>query len=234
MRSPLVVGTALLVGVAAAGQMARASPIASPRPADFVAGVTNPWFPLAPGAVAVYRGAKDGKAARDVVSVTRRRKTIQGIACTVVSDRLYLDGRLAERTADWYAQDRAGNVWYFGEATAELDRSGRVTSTEGSWQAGVRGARAGIYMPARPKVGDSGLQEYSKGRAEDHFRVVSLDGDVTTPFVSSRHALVTEEWTPLEPGAIDRKYYVRGIGTVREEAVRGGDERLELVSRTLP
>ena len=86
-----------------------------------------------------------------MLRVTNRTKLIQGARCTVVDDRLYLHGRLEERTTDWYAQDEKGNVWYFGEDTAELDKHGRVTSTEGSWQAGVDGARAGIYMPAEPK-----------------------------------------------------------------------------------
>ena len=192
--------------------------------------VDNPWFPLRPGTTLVYRGSKDAKPARDIVTVTHRTKVIQGVRCTVVRDLLYLAGHLAERTTDWYAQDQRGNVWYYGEQTAELDRNGRVTSTEGSWQAGVHGARAGIFMPAHPMVGQSGRQEYYKGHAEDHFRVLSLDAAVRVPYVSSKHALLTKEWTPLEPGAIDHKYYVRGLGTVKEQTVKGGTERAELVS----
>jgi hypothetical protein len=185
---------------------------------------------LKPGTQFVYRGVKDGKRSRDVVTVTRRTKTIQGAPCTVVHDFLYLRGRLEERTTDWYAQDRAGNVWYFGERTAELDRHGRVRSRAGSWQAGVHGAKAGIYMPAHPRVGQTGRQEYLRGQAEDHYRVKSLSARVSTPAASSRHALLTEEWTPLEPGVLDHKYYVRGIGTVHEQTVKGGDERNTLVS----
>ena len=130
------------------------------HPSDFVARVDNPWFPLKPGTVYRYRGVKDGQPSNEVFTVTHRAKTIQGVRCTSVSDRLYLAGRLEERTTDWYAQDPRGNVWYFGEATAELDPSGHVTSTEGSWLAGRHGARAGIYMPARPHVGQTGRQEY--------------------------------------------------------------------------
>ena len=147
-----------------------------------------------------------------------------------VSDRLYLSGRLQERTTDWYSQDKAGNVWYFGEATAELDRQGRVTTREGSWQAGRAGAHGGIFMPAHPKVGQSGQPEFYKGHAQDHFQVVSLHARVKAPYVSSRNALLTKEWTPLEPGVLDHKYYVRGIGTVLEQTVKGGDERNALVS----
>src|ERR671930_1646376 len=120
-----------------------------PTPSRFAHGVTNPWFPLRPGTTLTYRGVKDGKPSRDVVHVTGATRRIAGVVCTAVSDRLYLSGRLEERTTDWYAQDKTGNVWYFGEATAELDRAGHVTSTEGRWLAGRNGARAGIYMPAR-------------------------------------------------------------------------------------
>jgi hypothetical protein len=181
--------------------------------------VDNSWFPLRPGSTLVYHGVKDGKPSRDIFHVTTRTRTIAGARCIAVSDRLYLSGRLAERTTDWYSQDGRGNVWYFGESTAELDANGRVTSREGTWQAGRDGARAGIFMPAQPKVGRSFRQEYLKGHAEDHFAVVRLSG----------HSLLTKEWTPLEPGVIDHKLYVRGIGTVLEQTVKGGDERNELV-----
>src|SRR5919201_3127018 len=201
-----------------------------PTPSRFVRGVTNPWFPLRPGTTLVYRGVKVGKTSRDVVHVTGATKRIAGVVCTAVSDRLYLSGRLEERTTDWYAQDKAGNVWYFGEDTAELDAHGKVTTREGSWLAGVHGAQPGIFMPAHPRVGYSARQEYYKGHAEDHFRVLSLSARVTTPGASSSHAVLTKEWTPLEPGVIDHKYYVRRIGTVLEQTVKGGDERNVLVS----
>jgi hypothetical protein len=198
---------------------------AGPAPGNFVPHVTNPWFPLRTGTTWIYRGSKDGKPSRDVVTVTGATRTIAGVRATAVSDRLYEAGKLAERTTDWYAQDRSGTVWYFGEATAELDRKGRVTSTEGSWIAGVDGARAGIIMPAHPRVGQSFRQEYLKGHAEDHFQLLSLRATIHTPGASSSgHALLTKEWTPLEPGVIDHKVYVRGIGMVKEQTIKGGSE----------
>src|SRR5262249_54653973 len=145
---------------------------------------------------------------------------IAGVRCTVVHDRLSLAGKLAERTDDWYAQDKAGNVWYFGEATAELDASGKVTTTEGSWRTGVDGAQAGILIPAHPMVGQRFRQEYYAGHAEDHSQILRL----------SRRTLLTREWTPLEPGVIDHKTYRRGVGMVTEATVKGGDERAVLVS----
>jgi hypothetical protein len=196
---------------------------------QYVQRVDNPWFPLKPGTALVYRGTEDEEKLRDVFAVTNRTTVIQGAPCTVVEDRLYRDGRLAERTTDWYAQDADGNVWYFGEETAELDKNGNVTNTEGSWQAGVDGAEAGIFMPAHPKVGQSFRQEYYKGQAEDHFRILSLTASVQVPYTSSEHAMLTKEWTPLEPDVVDHKYYVRGVGTVKEQTVKGGNELLLLV-----
>src|SRR5262249_39191754 len=201
----------MVVAVALAGIGAAAS---QSSPVTFAPRVDNPWFPLIPGTTFVYRGVKDGKTARDVFTVLHATRTIHGVRCTAVSDRLYLAARLEERTTDWYAQDRRGNVWYFGEATAELDRAGHVTSTEGSWLSGRDGARAGIYITARPSVGQSGLQEYYKGHAQDHFAVISTRARVSVPFISSSRAVLTKEWTPLEPGTVDHNYYVPGIGTV--------------------
>jgi hypothetical protein len=181
-------------------------------PADFVRTIDNPWYPLRPGTT--YRFRSPDGATRDVVTVTRRTKTILGVRCVVVSDNVYENGRLTEPTSDWYAQDRRGNVWYFGEATAELDKNGKVKTREGSWEAGVHGAKAGIVMSGRPRVGQSFRQEYYKGHAEDHFAIETLSASVHTPYVSSRHAMRTREWSPLEPGATERKYYVRGVGLV--------------------
>ena len=216
-----VVILAIVLSLSACGATSR-------QPATFVRGVNNPWFPLKPGTTFVYAGRKDGQPGRDVVKVTSRTRTIRGVSCTEVDDRLFLKGHLAERTTDWYAQDAQGNVWYFGEATAELNKSGQVTSREGSWQAGADGARAGIFMAAKPQVGKSFRQEYYKGHAEDHFTVLSLSASVVVPYTASAHALLTKEWTPLEPDTLDHKLYIRGIGLAKEETIKGGDERWEL------
>jgi len=198
--------------------------------------VTNPWFPLAQGSVWVYDGQKDGEHARDVQKVTRKVKTITGIRAVVVADRLFLNGRLAERTADFYAQDRRGTVWYLGENTAELNAKGKVTSREGSFLSGHNGAKGGIFMPAHPQVGQTFQQESLKGEAEDRFRILDLATSVTTPAVSSQSAMLTEEKTPLEPKVVDHKYYVQGIGTVKEQQVAGAPpgqaEGTQLVSFT--
>jgi hypothetical protein len=199
-------------------------------PSDFVARVTNPWFPLRPGTTFVYTGVKDGRQTRDVVTVTHETRRILGVRTTVVHDVLSFGAHVGERTRDYYAQDRQGNVWYFGEDTAELDAKGHVTSREGTWLAGRNGARPGIYITGSPRVGQSARQEYLHGSAEDHFEVVSLESSVSVPYVTSHHALLTKEWTPLEPRVLDHKYYVRGIGNVKEASVKGPKETNVLVS----
>ena len=200
--------------------------------AGFSANVTNAWFPLRPGSVYHYRGIKDGEPSREVMTVTHRTRTIDGARCVVVSDLLYLRGRLEERTRDYYTQDAGGNVWYFGEDTAELHANGRVKTREGTWQAGVDAAKPGIFMYAHPRVGQSARQEFLEGQAEDHFEVLRRGVTATVPFKRFDGAMLTKEWTPLEPGVIDHKYYVRGIGTVLEQTVTGGDERNQLVTFT--
>jgi hypothetical protein len=198
-------------------------------PASFTSTVDNPWFPLQPARTLVYVGVKDGTAAVDVVAASRRTRVVDGVRTRVVEDRLYLGGVLKERTADYYAQDRCGNVWYFGEDTAELDRLGRVVDTSGSFLAGADGAQPGVVMQAHPQLGRTFRQEWYRGEAEDVFTAVGLDVRVTVPYGSFRHALRTRETTALEPGVVDNKYYVRGIGEVAELAVRGPREKLVLV-----
>ena len=192
--------------------------------------VTNPWFPLKPGRTLVYRGVKDGRPTLERFRTTHRTKLIDGIRCRVVDDRSWESGRLAERTSDYYAQDAQGTVWYVGEDTAELDAGGHVTSREGSWRAGRDGARAGIFMTAHPFVGEHHFQEHYAGHAADQYRVVSLHAKVTVPYRRFTNALRTREWTTLEPGVIDAKFYARGIGTVLEASQKGPVERARLVA----
>src|SRR4051794_3117551 len=149
--STAAIVTAAALGLGGGASAATAT-AATGRP-GFTARVTNPYYPLLPGSRWEYRGAEGGGALRNVVRVTSRVRRIEGVPCAGGSDRGWIDGRLAERTTDWYTQGPHGTVWYYGERTAELDRHGRVTSREGTWRAGVDGARPGIFMPAHPRVG---------------------------------------------------------------------------------
>ena len=235
VASALVGGGSALAAAGASASAQKPGPIksgagpgwpATLSPNDFVARVDNPWFPLKPGSRYRYRGNKEGTRTTDAVKVTHRTKRILGVNTTVVHDVVRTHRRREEVTNDFYAQDRHRNVWYFGERTRELDRHGHTISTEGSFQAGVDGARAGVYISGHPKVGQSARQEFYEGHAEDHFKVLDRNARVSVPYVTSRHALRTKEWTPLEPGVVDNKYYVRGVGSVREIAVKGPVERL--------
>jgi hypothetical protein len=199
------------------------------RGAGFTAKVTNRWFPLRRAHTLVYTGIKDRKQALDIVMTSVRTKMVDGVRTRVVEDRLYLDGVLAERTSDYYAQDRCGNVWYFGEDTAELDARGRVTSTEGSFHAGVAGAQPGVFMQARPQLGRRFRQEWLPGHAEDTYKVIRLSSRVSVAYGSYREALRSAETTALEPAVLDNKYYVEGVGEVAEIAVTGPREELRLV-----
>lgn len=140
---------------------------------------------------------------------------------------------LLESTTDYYAQDKQGNVWYFGEATKAYGPNGQV-DTSGSWIAGVHGAQAGIVMTAEPRVGDTHRQEFQTGVAEDQYWLVDVAHAVKVPFVTSNRSLLTIEWSKLEPTVIDEKAYVRGIGVVKEVAAQGPVEFANLVRFTRP
>jgi hypothetical protein len=199
------------------------------NPSDFTTTIDNTYFPLKPGTTFVYEGTFHGAPERDVMAVTRDTKRVMGVKCLVASDRVTEGGKLIEQTYDWYAQDKKGNVWYFGEHVTEY-KNGQVTDHEGSWESGVNGAKPGVAMRADPKVGETYRQEYSKGVAEDKARVISLEGSVKVPYGTFDHVLVTEEFTPLEPGVVERQYYVAGVGDIVEATVKGQPERIELVA----
>jgi hypothetical protein len=202
-----------------------------PPASEFVSGVDNTYFPLLPGTVFLYRGQEEGDHVQDRVEVTQLTKTILGVSATVVRDEVQVNGLPSERTADWYAQDKDGNVWYLGEAAFDFVNGHWIRASD-SWQAGFHGALPGIIMEAHSKVGDTYRQEYYAGHAEDMAQVQSTHATLTVPYGTFHHALQTMECTPLEPGVFDGKYYARGVGEVAEATVRGGSSRLELFSVT--
>jgi hypothetical protein len=216
----------------AAAQSHATMPASDIDPANFVRHVTNKFFPLRPGTTFLYKGTKDGVPTSDTVFVTHETKRILGVICTVVRDQAFEDGVLVEDTFDWYAQDVDGNVWYFGEDTKELDEHGNVISTEGSWEAGVNGAQPGIIMEAHPRVGDRYQQERTPDVAEDMAQVLSLDASACVGYGCFDDLLLTKEWTPLERGVVEHKYYAKGIGFILGVMVKGGHERTELVRIT--
>jgi hypothetical protein len=201
-------------------------------PANFVSVIDNPYYPLPVGRKLVYKGTKDGQTQRDVVTVTHRTKVVaEGITATVVTDVAKHGRRLLEKTEDWFAQDKQGNVWYLGEDTSAYAKNGKVDKT-GSWEAGVYDAEPGIIMEAHPRIPDAYRQELRRGTAEDTAWVVRTNGSVTVPYRTVHHVLVTLEATRVEPGAYDKKVYAKGIGIVLERALTGDPEVAKLVSVT--
>jgi hypothetical protein len=198
-------------------------------PTDFTDPKPNPYFPLKPGTVSILRGSEDGERLRERTTVTSSTKVIEGVTTTVVHDVLYNEGVLEEKTVDWYAADNSGTVWYFGERTAVYDEKGQVVSTEGSWQAGVDGAVAGIIMPANPGVTDAYRQEYYRRHAEDQGWIVARHEHIDVPYGKVDQVVRSYEWTRLEPRVVSVKFYGAGLGILREADVSGGTERLELV-----
>jgi len=192
--------------------------------------INNPFLPLEAGNTFIYKGVKDGKQQKDHFAVTDRTVVIDGVSCRVVHDKVFMQGFLQEDTFDYFAQDRDGNVWYFGEDTKELDRHGNVVTTAGSWRAGVNGAQPGVIMEAHPKVGDHYFQELAAPLAQDEAVVLNLHKTVAVPFGTFTNCLETREFTQLEPGNVEHKFYARGIGFVLGVVVKGGKERLALVN----
>lgn len=232
MHDAVVVLTCL--SLAACGKKSATGPGTdyNPRidPADFVAGVTNPFFPLPPGQVSVFQDKPGTGAERVEVTVTRQTRNVMGVTCVVVHDRVTDGANLIEDTFDYYAQDRTGNVWYFGEDTKEYE-GGVVVSTAGSWEGGVDGAKPGLIMKAAPAVGDAYRQEYLAGEAEDEAQVLALAEAAQVPFGSFTGCVKTLETTALEPSVAEHKFYARGVGLIITQSARGGGARNELVSQ---
>ncbi|MDQ3915638.1 MAG: hypothetical protein M3323_09975 [Actinomycetota bacterium] len=199
-------------------------------PADFTAEIDNPYWPMEPGTRWTYREIdEEGNKLRVVVVVTTRTKKIaNGITARVVRDTVTEDGELIEDTFDWYAQDGAGNVWYLGEDTAEFE-DGRITTREGSFEAGVDGALPGIVMPADPLPGMKYRQEYYEGDAEDNGEILSLDEMAEVPLGRFTGVLLTKDTSSIEPDVLEYKLYAQGIGPVLVLGVSGGGGREELV-----
>jgi hypothetical protein len=200
-------------------------------PAEFTAEINHPYWPMEPGTRWTYEETtEDGTTVEVVVVVTDRTKEIaNGITARVVRDTVTEDGEVVEDTFDWYAQDRDGNIWYLGEDTAEFE-NGEITSREGSWEAGVDGALAGIALPANAQPGMAYRQEYYAGKAEDNGEVLAIDEKVEVTYGSFDDLLLTEDTNAIEPDVVEHKFYARGVGPVLTLDVSGGAGREELVS----
>lgn len=186
----------------------------------------NPYLPLVPGQKRVYRELDGDETI--TVTVTTETREILGVKCAVVHDVVEQDGSIIEDTVDWFAQDIYGNVWYFGEIAQDYE-NGLLVSLDGSWTAGVDGAKAGILMKALPVIGETYRQEFFLGDAEDLAEVLSLTGSAVVPATSCNgNCLITRDFTPIDPDANEHKYYQPGVGLILEVNPENG-KRVELV-----
>lgn len=181
------------------------------NPADFVTTIDNKYLPLKPGTTLVYKTGDGSEVIH--FQITRQTKLVDGVKCVVVHDVSREHGQLKEDTFDFFAQDKDGNVWYFGEAVKNY-QNGVFHDTNGSWLAGVNGAEPGIIMLASPHAGQTVVQENAPGVAEDTATVLKTNASIVTPYASSKHALLTHEFTPLDPSLHENKSYIPGIGFV--------------------
>ncbi len=199
------------------------------NPLDFVSVVNNPYYTLTPGTTYTYQGKTKEGTEKIITVVTNKTKKIMGVTNVEVWDRVWLDGSLIEETYDWYAQDKEGTVWYFGEDSKEYE-NGKVISTKGSWEAGVNGAKPGIIMEADPKVRDTYRQEYYQGEAEDMADVASLGDTVTIPFGTFTKCLKTRDWSKIDPKLNEYKYYCPDAGNLALEVAIDSGEKVELIN----
>ncbi|MCZ6598059.1 MAG: hypothetical protein O7B99_10495 [Planctomycetota bacterium] len=201
-------------------------------PEDFVQGIDNPFLPYVVGYSWTYQKAtEDGELEEVVVTVTDMTKEILGVECTVVQDIETVDGVVAEDTFDYYAQDKDGNVWYFGELSFGYDEEGELEGLDGSWKAGVDGAKPGIIMFANPVLDTTYRQEFALTEAEDAGTISGLDESVVVPFGAYDGCRKILDFTPLEPDAMEEKFFAQGVGLVLEVDLETG-ERVELVDFT--
>jgi hypothetical protein len=231
MNKPILFGVALLMAGAATSAYSpvRAEAVTY-EPAfksrDFGHPITNKYFTLTPGAKFTYEGTTSEGPTRIEIEVTGQTKQLVGVTTTAVRDRVWVKNQLTEDTTDWYAQDKDGNVWYFGERVSNY-KNGKLADHDGSWQAGVKGARPGIAMMKEPKAGDTFRKEYYKRVAEDMGTVVAAPTTVTVPHGTFDDCVQIKDWSRIEPGS-DFKYYCAGVGFMALD--EGDSEKLQLVS----
>lgn len=180
-------------------------------PANFVARVAHRYFTLEPGTKFTYVKKTRKGIERSEVVVLNEKKEIMGVATTVVWDRVWFNDKLVEDTRDWYAQDRDGNVWYFGEAVGNY-KNGKLVDYAGTWEAGVHGARPGIIMPAAPKVGLTYQQEYAKGNAEDMGTIIAVGTQIKVPYGNLDDCVQIRDWSRIERTANEYKYFCQAVG----------------------
>lgn len=192
----------------------------------------NRYFPLGIGYRWDYRGGGESIT----VTVLDKTKLIEGVTCVVVNDKVARNGDVVEETDDWFAQAKDGDVYYCGEEVKDFEtfegdrpKQPELVSIDGSFKVGREGDKPGIIFPVSPTRGEVYRQEFSLGNAEDVAEVLStayafgreplLDQFVPqrlAAILCSGDCVVTKDFTPHEPGVVERKYYAPGVGLFLE------------------
>jgi len=201
--------------------------------------VDNPYFPREIKRMYVYEAETEDGLIRNYIYISKKTYKIMDVDCTVIYDVEWIwveemdKWFKLEETEDWHAWDNDGNFWYFGEDTVEYlyddDWKLQGTDDEGSWEAGEDGALPGIILPAVPIPGDCYQQEYYEGEAEDVGKVLRLNAKVSIERGDYEECMVMKEWTRLEPGNVEHKYYYPGFGLVFIEELKETTVKVELV-----
>jgi hypothetical protein len=252
----IVIAAVAALGVALPG-LARAGEVIDIAfdPANFPDPLTidNPYWPLVPGTIFTYAAEGEDECEINIVEVTNREETILGIKTRVVHDEAYVDDNcngvlddgdtLVEITDDWYAQDKKGRIWYLGEDTFECRQDNWTVICDdpaGAWKAGVDGAVPGILILASPSPGDQHFQEFAEDEAEDQVKYlrlklwVSLYREDGYPPRDFHHCWKTKEWTKLDPGHVEHKFYCPDVGLVAIDELKGKTLRFELIDIETP
>jgi hypothetical protein len=190
----------------------------------FVPFSNNPWWPLWPGYSVVLEGEEEDEGEvlelEVIVSVLTDTELVDGVLTRVVEERELENDELVEVSRNFFAECReTGAVWYFGEDVDDYE-DGEIVGHGGAWRAGENGATAGVFMPGTPLVGARFHQEVAPGVAEDRAEILDRGVEITVPFGTFGDALHVLDTNALEPDAEgDPKYYVPGVGIVKDEVL---------------
>lgn len=208
-------------------------PTPSPDPADFDNPVDNPYFPLPAGEVWHYTRYGANTGGDETVRVLDGRRTVDRVATVRVSDVVTArSGRVVASFERWYAQDEAGNVWWFGQRVTGHPGPGSTATR--SWRAGVDGAEAGLVMPAVPRVGDGFVQGSAPGAMAARSTVQTAGLSVGVPGRDVAPGVVVRDQSPLLPGRLVESTYARGFGLVTRQTLTGFGYLVTLVSLQRP
>ena len=174
------------------------------------------YFILEPGYKQVLEGKEKDAQVRLEITVLNDTKKIGDVETRIIEERQTENGALEEVSRNYFAICGPTNdVYYFGEAV-DIYKNGKVDHHEGEWVAGSGGARAGLFIPAKPRLGDRFYQEVAPKVAMDRVEIVSNSESLKAPAGEFHDCVKTEETTPLEPDAKEYKIFAKGVGIVQD------------------